>query len=226
MQTSRLFVGILAFCCLSPALGNAEELLFEDKFDSKLSDKWDVVGLAKEDYRIRNGGLEMKVQRDQKKSERAYLRVNLPFKTSDTVTASVEVSVVDKPLERHDLAGLTLLDPEGRSFTVRKTNIDGFHVFAPGEVDFIGKEGQEGDPGKYTVKYWPADKAAGPLRIIVRGDYAYFQVGPSTDGKYQNFFHSAIRSHNKGNGFGLIASGPPSEVETWVRFDNFRVVRN
>ena len=51
------------------------------------------------------------------------------------------------------------------------------------------------------------------------------QVGPSTDGKYLNFFHSAIGEEPK-RGFGLSASGGPSDKEHWVRFDNFRVVRH
>jgi hypothetical protein len=93
-------------------------------------------------------------------------------------------------------------------------------------VGFIGTPGQEGDPGKYTVKYWPADEAFGPLRIIVRGHYAHFQVGPSSDGNYRTFFHSAIRKADEGLGFGIFATGESEGGPRWVRFDNFRVVKN
>jgi hypothetical protein len=58
----------------------------------------------------------------------------------------------------------------------------------------------------------------------VRGNYAYFQVGPSADGKYKTFFHSAIREGDKGLGFALMASGSGDGVR-WVRFDNFRVIK-
>jgi hypothetical protein len=104
------------------------------------------------------------------------------------------------------------------------SSLAGYFVFAPGEVEFIGKPGQEGDPGKYTVKYWPADPLDGAVRIIVRGHSAHFQVGPSADGKYKTFFHTAIGESDKGLGFALIAFGV-GEGERWMRFDTFRVVR-
>ena len=87
------------------------------------------------------------------------------------------------PLEQADYlaahAGvddLILLDADGPSFTVRKTNIDGYFVLAPGEPEFIGQSGEEGDPSNFTVKYWPAVDKVGPLRIIVRGHYAYYGI--------------------------------------------------
>lgn len=201
----------------------AGEPLFEDPFDRELSPRWEVVGLTKDDYRLRDGALELRVQPIQRGQPAPMLKVNLPFTTADTVVASAEVSVIGEPLQRGEMAGLCLTDTNGPVFTVRKTNIDGFSVFAPGEVDFIGKPGEEGDPSHYTVKYWPADKAAGPLRITIRGHYAHFQTGPSTEGKFRTYFHSAIQEAHDGLGFGLIATGRTDDSVRWVRFDNFRV---
>jgi hypothetical protein len=202
---------------------SAQTTLFEDTFDGELSEQWQVTGLSAEDYRIRDGGLELRVRPEQP-GNRPMLHVNLPFGTDGTVEASVEVTVEGKPLGRNEMAGLCLTDQDGSVFSVRKTNIDGYFVFAPGEPEFIGKAGQEGDPGRYAVKYWPAEKDAGPLRIIVRGHYAFFQVGPSPDGKYRTIFHSAIQEAQKGLGFGLFAVGSATDSEErWVRFDNLRI---
>jgi hypothetical protein len=225
MSPIRLFAGIIIACSFGLTACGAEELLFEDTFDKQLSDKWEI-GLSKDDYRIRNGALEIRVQPGELDNKTPMLKVKLPFRTADSVIASVEVTIVDQPLARHEFAGLSLLDSEGLSFSVRKENIDGHFLLAPGNVDFLGKAGEEGDPAKYSVKYWPADKAAGPLRIIVRDDYAHFQVGPSTEGKYQTFFHSAIGKNDAGNGFSLMAAGSSGNTAHWVRFDNFRIVRN
>jgi hypothetical protein len=222
MKISAAAAFVLSLAWL--AQGHAQTVLFEDTFDGKLSEKWQVVGLDREDYRIRDGALEVRVKAESKKQPRPLLKVDLPFTTAQTVEASVEVTVVGEPLQRGDVAGLCLTDNDGAVFSARKTNIDGYFVLAPGEPEFIGKPGEEGDPGKYTVKYWPADPAAGPLRIVVRGNYAYFQVGPSADGKYRTFFHSAIRESDKGLGFALIAIGS-GDGERWVRFDNFRVTK-
>lgn len=201
------------------------QLLFQDNFDKGLSDKWQKIGLPKDDFRVRDGALEIRVQKTAPGKPNPLLKVNLPFTTEETVIASVDVTVVGIPLERGEMAGMCLTDADGQSFTVRKTNIDGFFVFAPGEVDFIGLDGEEGDFSKYTVKYWPADKNAGPVRIFIRGSYAHFQTGPSKDGKYRTYFHSAIEEAKDSLGFGLLATGRTDDGERWVRFDNFRVER-
>lgn len=219
---------LLGWFCNDTCLMGAQELLFEDRFETELSDKWEFVGLDRQDVRVREGALEIRLETATDPKSPRLLKVNLPFSTSESVVASVDVTVIGEPLPRGAMAGLCLTASEGPEFTVRKTNIDGFFVFAPGEVEFIGKEGGEGDPGKYTVKYWPADESFGPLRVIVRGDYAHFQVGPSKEGGYKNLFHSAITPSAQGMGFGLtvVASKDFEPVgEPWVRFDNFHVTR-
>jgi hypothetical protein len=200
-----------------------EKVLFSDDFAAGLSPKWQRIGLADEDVRLRDGGLELRLRPVQKGEVRPMLRVDLPFTTAGTVIAAVEVTSPDKGLPRGAEAGLSLTSVGRPEFTVRKTNIDGFQVFAPGEVRFLGQPGQEGDPGQYSVTYWPARAADGPLRIIVRGHYAYFQTGPTQSGEYRTLFHSAIQEGNEGLGFCLFATGGDSEEERWVRFDNFRV---
>lgn len=204
----------------------AEEVLFEDTFDRELSPRWSAVGLKKDDYRIANGRLEMRVQPGKATGRTPMLMVLLPFDTAEGATASVDLTLIDRFTEPSESAGLFLTDADSREFGAEKMNLDGHLVFSPGEVEFIGQEGTEGDPQQYALKFWPANDNFGALRIIVRGDYGYFQVGPSKDGKYLNFFHSAVRPKEPRRGFGLSASGGPSDKDHWVRFDNFRVVRN
>lgn len=226
MQTRRQTLLTMLLICvawLPESLG--QTVLFEDNFDRGLSDQWQAVGLDREDYRILDGALELRLKPVRPKQPRPMLKVNLPFKTAETVIASVDVTIVGEPLRCGELAGLCPTDRDGSLFTVRKTNLDGYFVLAPGKVDFIGTPGQEGNPGKYAVKYWPADEAFGPLRITVRGHYAHFQVGPSSDGKYRTFFHSAIQETKEGLGFGIFAAGEPGDGERWVRFGNFRVTQ-
>src|SRR5690349_4949332 len=99
----RTVICMLTTCLVTLACSarcQAEELLFEDNFEGSLSPKWQLVGLSKEDYRVRDGKLQLKVQRATPSGSWPMLKVELPFKTSDTVTASVEVDIVDKPLRR------------------------------------------------------------------------------------------------------------------------------
>ena len=155
------------FCCVLGLLlvcstACSEELLFEESFETGLSPRWRVEGLASSEYRVRNGRLELRLQPAIKGPVKAMLRVDLPFTTADSVTASAEVTPVSGPLPRGGVTGLYFVDANGLNSGMRKTNIEGFFVSAPGEVDFIGKPGEEGDPGRYTVKYWPADDHQGP----------------------------------------------------------------
>ncbi|MFC1596855.1 hypothetical protein ACFL5Q_02805 [Planctomycetota bacterium] len=212
--------------CLSwSTLCVAENVLFEDDFEDGLSSKWQAVGLEKEDYRIRDGGLELRVQPGKLTRDTPMLKVTLPFTSAGKVVASVEVTVLDRFTEPAEFAGLFLTAERGVEFGGTKRRLNGHLVFSPGNVEFIGEPGEEGDPAKYSLRFRPAEKEAGPLRIIVRGHYAHFQVGPSPKGKYLNFFHSAIRKNEKERGFGLVAAGGPDDAVHWVRFDNFRVVK-
>lgn len=108
--------------------GYAQTVLFEDTFDGALSDKWQIIGLDREDYRVRDGALELRVTPDPKKQPQPMLKVDLPFTTAETVEASVEVTMVGEQLQRGESAGLCLTDKDGAVFTARKTNIDGYFV--------------------------------------------------------------------------------------------------
>ena len=224
----RLILAVFAAIQLLslPMRCSAEEILFEDTFDEKLSPQWKAIGLKEGEYRVRNGGLEMRVLPVNKRTGPPMLMVHLPFKTHETVTASVELSLIDQFTEPTETAGLYLTDEDSREFAAEKKNINGHIVFSPGKVEFIGKEGTDGDPQQFTLKFWPANEEFGPLRIIVRGGYGYFQAGPSREGEYLNFFHSALRDNEPKRGFCLSTYGGPTDKEHWVRFDNCRVVKN
>jgi hypothetical protein len=118
-----------------------------------------------------------------------------------------------------------LLDETGLEFGAKKERVGGKLVFAPGEYRFNGQPGEEGDPTKYAILYAPEAKEAGPLRVLVDRGNAFFQVGPSANDKYLNFFHSALRKEAKERGFCLTAAGAPDGAAHWVRFEDFRVFR-
>ena len=226
-RTAWLAALILSITSLGQ-FATAAEVLFEDNFDDGLSPRWKVLGLKKEDYRIRDGGLEMRVQPGKPRADSPMIQVVLPFTTSQSVVASVEITPLDQFTEPEEAAGLFLTDGEHREFAAQKKNIEGRLVFSPGYVEFIGEAGEEGDPSQYAEKYWPANEDFGPLRIIIRSHYAHFQVGPAKkrERKYLNFFHSAIRNNEPQRGFCVSTSGGPTDHEHWVRFDNFKVTRN
>jgi hypothetical protein len=228
MKAIFSFCGVLVSLLLPSAAAFADgEVLFEDNFDKGLSEKWQIVGLEKDDYRIRDGGLELRVPAGKLGEDTGMVKVMLPFKVGDTVTASVRVTPLDEFSEEGERAGVFLLDESGREFAAKKQFVGGKLVFAPGHYEFRGKPGEEGDVEKYVVSYTAAAPDAGPLRIIVRGGYGFFQVGPhDKKDEYLNFFHSALRRDSTERGIGLSTAGAPEGKEHWVRFDDFRVERN
>jgi len=202
-----------------------DDVLFEDDFRSGMSDKWQIVGLDKSDYRVRDGGLEMRVQPGSLSADTPMLRLPLSFTSADTVVVSVKVTLLDEFTQDHEFAGVFLLADNGREFAAKKERVDGKLVFAPGDYEFQGESGEEGDPAKYEVNYTAESKEAGPLRIVVDRGNAFYQVGPSADDKYLNFFHSAIRKVTNQRGFCLAAAGAHAGSSHWVRFEDFRVFR-
>ena len=105
---------------LAAARCPAEEVTFQDTFKKELSDKWQVVGLDKKDYRIRDGGLEVRVQPGKPKPGSPMFKVFLPFTSQDTVTVSVKVTLLDEFTVDGEFAGVFLLADEGTEFRTLK----------------------------------------------------------------------------------------------------------
>jgi regulation of enolase protein 1 (concanavalin A-like superfamily) len=183
-----------------------------------------VVGLDKKDYRVKDGGLEMRVQNGDKK-DRAMLKVILPFTVEDSVIVSVKVTPLDAFTADKEFAGVFLLTDGSWEFAAKKQLVKDTLVFAPGKYVFKGKKGEEGDVSKYEVNYTSAAKDVRPLRITVHRGTAFFSAGPSDKDEYRPFFQSALGQKAKEHGFGLMAAGAPDKAEHWVRFTGFKVVK-
>ena len=227
----RLAAGVLPvtlLVCALPAAGQPERdrVVFQDDFKTGLSPKWKAVGLKPEDFRVRDGGVEMRVRPGKLGADTPMLKVTLPLAATDSFIGSVKVTPLTEFTADGETAGLFFLDDTGWEVAAKKERGGGKTGFAPGKYRFAGRPGEEGDPAKYTVAYDPAAREAGPLRIIVSQGYAFFQVGPSAGGEYKNYFHSAIRREAGDRGFGLAAAGAPPGADHWVRFEQFRVTRD
>jgi hypothetical protein len=154
-------------CLLITSLTSAGEVLFEDNFNQGLSDKWELIGLEEgKDYRIKDGALELRVQPGNLKKDTPMLQVVLPFVASDTVIASVDITIVDQFTQDGEFAALYLVDEDGREFAAKKQRVNRQLMFAPGNYVFKGKPGEndDGDLNNYDVKYSPAVLAAGAVR--------------------------------------------------------------
>jgi hypothetical protein len=205
---------------LGQAVGDEPPVV--EEFGEGWESRWTLSGLGPEDYRVRNGGIEVRVVPTERDELGGMLMIDLKRSTEDTLIGSVCVTVIEGELPRGASAGLAAARPGAPFFSVWKTNQDGYLLLSPGQPEYVGDDGEEGDPSEYAVKYWPATERAGPLRVIVRDDYAYFQVGPSDAGTYLNPFHSAILPSRGDVGFALRVRGGDPDRPCWVRFDQVR----
>ena len=217
-----LLVPVLATVFCAGPVTAAETVLFEDSFKTGLSEKWQVVGLDKKDYRVKDDGLEMRVQVGKPKNP-PMLKVVVPFEEKGILSASVTITLLDEFTTDGECAGLYLTTNGSREFSAEKKRVKGNVVFSPGKHVFKGKKGEEGNRDSYDVIYTEATKD--PLRIIAQGNYGFFQVGPSAKGEYQTFFHSILKDEVKERGFSLAACGAPEKANHWVRFSEFKVVK-
>lgn len=212
--------------CLSTCQGG--DVVFSDNFDTGLSDRWQVVGLAETDYRVKDGGLEIHAQPEEWGRELPVVQVLLEAGLGESTTASVEVKVLGDFEQDGAFAGLFLIDNNGPDFRITKKRLDRKLVFSPGRYTYRGAGPEHENLDAYEVTYPLASDDAGQVRIIVRGGrYASAQVGPAkkgkyTNGRYLNLFHSAIGKSTK-HGFGLAVGGAKPGSDVWVRFDNFRI---
>lgn len=225
MRATTIICAAVSVLLAGTNRATAEDVLFEDTFKDGLSKKWEVVGLDKKDYRVKDGGLEMRVQSGDKK-DRPMLKINLPFTVEDSVIVSVKVTPLDAFTADKEFAGVFLLTDDTWEFAAKKERVKGDLVFAPGKYVFKGRKGEEGDVDKYEVKYTSAAKDPRALRITVSKGTAFFSAGPSDKDEYQPFFHSAVGKTAKSHGFALMAAGAPDKAEHWVRFTDFKVTKH
>jgi hypothetical protein len=226
MRTAICLTAAASFLLCVPAEGRGEEVLFQDDFKKGLSPKWEVVGRKGTDYRVKDGGLELRVQPGKMTAKTPGVRLTLPFTSDDSVSASVTLKVLDEFTQEGEFAAVFLTDEAGPEFRSSQALIGGKWVYAPGKYRFVGQPGERGDPRKYEVTYTTVTEDAGPLLILADRGSAYSRVGPSKKGDYLDFFRSAIRKDARSRGFSLIAAGAADGTAHWVRFENFRVVKH
>ncbi|MFO1045936.1 MAG: hypothetical protein U0941_29490 [Planctomycetaceae bacterium] len=167
----------------------------------------------------------MRVQSGPWKQDTPRLDVVLPFTDDEAIRVSAKVTVLDKFTAEGEQAGLHFFDENGSVFQVGKERQGDRLVYTPAAVEFVGDDGEEHDSTKYKTLLIDERPDAGPLKILVDRSYAYFQVGPSKAGNYQNHFFNAIPPKTTGRGFGLVAFGAPPGANHWVRFEKLEVIR-
>ena len=123
-------ISLAIVVCWTPPC-RSDEVIFSDDFEHGLSSLWSVSELDKNDYRIRDGGLDIRVQRGKLADHIPMMKVTLPVQSTDVLIASVDVTILDRFTEPCEFAGLFLTADGKVEFGGRKQYVDGHMLFSP-----------------------------------------------------------------------------------------------
>ena len=117
----------IAFAALGTARhATGEDVLFEDNFDRRLDrPSGRPSGWRKTTTESATADWRFVFSLEDVPVTRRCVLVLLPFKTSESVIASVEVTPLDQFTSPDESAGLFLTDADSREFGAEKRNLDG-----------------------------------------------------------------------------------------------------
>ncbi len=182
------------------------QLVFEDRFDAKLAEGWSWLREDKPAWRIRDGGLEIRVQPGKAGTVKNALVRDVPERGGDRWTFEVSVTNLSEPIQQYEQAGITWYHDGKPIFKLVKELVDGKVVIVPGKIPVAEK----------TVR----------LRLNVQGDRYVAEFRPEGQDKWQQAATGTLKPAGQGKEqISLQCYDGPPNAEHWMRFTDFRIVR-
>jgi hypothetical protein len=214
---------VLALVTLAAAAapGSKEaHVLFEDAFDKDaLKDGWRWHRENPETWRLRDGGLEIRVEPGRGETVKNVLWRDASDLGKGAYAFEVTVTNHTAPTTQWEQAGLILYRAGVPVAKVGKELVDGKLCIIPGEV--------------------PMDAATVRLRLVVKRDDYVAQYQPDARGEFKTAAAGRIvggrnipaagklptAAANSGDQVSLQCFEGPPDAEHWIRFDDFRVTQ-
>ncbi len=198
------------FCCtlavaLALGVGHVAEgprVLFQERFDGKLAEGWTWLKRDDTRWRLREGGLELRVQPEQVNA----LARTVPDAGGGPYAIEVTLTSVPQPTQQYEQAGLFWYanGEPGPKFV--KERIDGKIYVFPGKKEMAEE----------TVT----------LRWVVQGQRYTAQYRPGGQGDFLTAYSDTMPAAEKGKlQVALTCFHGPADAEHWVRLKDFRIVR-
>ncbi|MHC4399977.1 MAG: beta-xylosidase family glycoside hydrolase [Planctomycetota bacterium] len=211
---SHVMIALGWFMTASAAGG---DVLFEDAFDGKLKKGWEIVREKPDEWRIRDGALELRSQARGVWGGNDARNVML-HRPAVQSGVKAEVDVSQRPDHRYEQAGLLWYVHDDRFVKLISEHIDG--------KDYCVMARESRDTGLKNAVVAKVE-VSGPdmrLRLEVRGKQVtgYWQM--KGEKKWNKAATCELEGSEKAR-FGLFTqSGPPDKVR-WARLDNFAVTK-
>ena len=179
-----------------------EKVIFEDNFDGKLDEGWSWLRENPDYWRIRDGGLEIRVEPGVADTVRNALLRPAPDRGEGTFVIEVTITNHTHPTQQYEQAGVTLYHDGKPVFKEVKELIDGDLYIIPGRQPMPAK----------SVR----------LRLLVTADSWEAQYCPEGETEFQTAATGELPLPGDDQVSIQCYNGPPDK-EHWIRFENFRI---
>ncbi len=199
----RTILPMLILLWISAALFAAEpSVVFEDKFDTKPGDDWAWLRENPKAWRIKDGGLEIRVEPGVANNvKNALLR---PAEDRNKATYAIEATITftAPPTNQYEQAGITWYQKGKPVFKLVHEHIDGKDYIIPGKV--------------------PASEKTVRLRLLVTKDKYTAQFQPNAKGEFRTAASGNLAPSNEEQ-ISIQCYNGPANAEHWIRFSDFRI---
>ena len=201
----RTILSILILFWISASLFAAEpRVAFEDKFDTKLGDGWTWLRENPKTWRIRDGGLEIRVEPGLANNVKNALLRPAPARSKTAYAVEATVTFTAPPTNQFEQAGITWYQKGQPVFKFVHEHIDGKDYIIPGKV--------------------PAPENTVRLRLLVANDKYTAQFQPAAKGEFKTQASGKLAPSTEEQISIQCYNGPP-DAEHWMRFDDFRILQ-
>jgi len=202
MKTSLLSPVVLLL--LAGFVSAAEpKVLFEDTFDKKLGDGWPWLRENKDTWRIKDGGLEIRVEPGKANSVKNALVRKAPDRLKTKFAVEVTVTFTAEPTQQFEQAGITWYHQKKPVFKLVHERIDGSLWIIPGRK--------------------LAPKKTVQLRLVVDGGKLTAQFREGLKAEFQTVGSKELPPPADDQ-VSIQCYNGPAAGEHWIRFDDFRIV--
>ena len=196
---------MVACCSWCGFLSAAEEqVIFEDGFNGKLAGGWTWLRENPGAWRIKDGGLEIRVEPGLAGTVKYALLRAAPDRERGKFAVEVTVTNTAGPTQQYEQAGITWYHGGKPVFKLVKELVDGKIMIIPGRKPMPNQTVQ-------LCLIVTADRWKAQYRADGRGEFLTAAEGklppPGEDQVSIQCYH-----------------GPPAD-EHWIRFDDFRIVQ-
>jgi len=184
-----------------------QTVLFEEPFDAKLKDGWMWINESPDNWKIVDGGLEIRMEPfDGPKAKNILVR-DVPDRSQGTLIFEVKLTSKQTPKKQYQQAGLFWMRNENFALKFVKELIDGQLYVFPGKI--------------------PMEAVSVHLKWTVKGDEVVSEFKPEGEEKYQQAFVGKIPplEEKEKDQISLQCWHGLEDEPHWVRFESFKILR-